>query len=82
MFRMSKESLYGLADELRPCLAPHPDSPKRKALSTERRIAITLYYLKATGSLWMTAIAFGIHPCTASKHIHSVSYTLCVRRST
>ena len=73
---MSKDCFYGLADELRPCLAPHPDSPNRRALSTERRLAITLYYLKATGSPWMTAIAFGIHPCTTSKHIHSVCETI------
>lgn len=75
-FRMSKECFYELADELRPYLAPHPDSPNRRALSTEKRLAITLYYLKDTGSLWMTANAFGIHQCTASKHIHSVCETI------
>ena len=71
-FRMSKECFLELADELRPFLAPNPHSPNRRALSTEKRLAITLYYLKDTGSLWMTANAFGIHQCTASKHIHSV----------
>ena len=71
-FRMSKECFLELANELRPFLAPNPDSPNRRALSKEKRLAITLYYLKDTGSLWMTANASGIHQCTASKHIHSV----------
>ena len=70
--RMSKEFFDELADELRPFLAPNPDFPNRRALSTEKRLAMSLYYLKETGSLWMTANAFGIHQCTASKHIHSV----------
>lgn len=67
---------YELADELRPYLAPHPASPNRGALSMEKRLEITLQYLKDTGSLWMTANAFGIHQCTASKHIHSVCETI------
>lgn len=71
-FRMSKECFYELADELRPFIAPHPNSPNYRALSTEKRLAVTLYYLKDTGSLWMTANLFGIHQCTASMHIHSV----------
>ena len=50
-FRMSKECFYELADELRSYSAPHPDSPNRRALSIEKRLAITLYYLKDTGSL-------------------------------
>jgi len=75
-FRMSKDCFLELANELCPFLAPNSDSPNRRALSTEKRLAITLYYLKDTGSLWMTANAFGIHQCTASKHIHSVCETI------
>ena len=30
-------------------------------------MAVTLYYLKDTGSIWMTANTFGIHQCTVSK---------------
>ena len=57
-FRMSKECFLKLADELRPFLAPKPDSPSCRALSTEKHLAITLYCLKDTGSLWMTANGF------------------------
>ena len=33
---------------------------------------MTLYYLKDTGSLWITANTFGIHQCTVSKTLHEV----------
>ena len=33
---------------------------------------MTLYYLKDTGSLWMTANTFGIHQCTVSKTLREV----------
>ena len=39
----------------------------------EKKITVVLYYLKYTGSLWMTAKTFGIHQCTVSKTIIEVS---------
>ena len=30
-------------------------------------MSIVLYFLKDTGSLWMTANTFGVHKCTVSK---------------
>lgn len=71
-FRMTRNSFNELADKLRPFIAPDPNTPNHRFLSTEKKLAITLYYLKDTGGLWMTANVFGIHQCTASKHIHSV----------
>ena len=41
-------------------------------MSSEKKLAITLYYLKDTGLLWMTANTFGIHQCTLSKTIVEV----------
>ena len=41
-------------------------------MSAEKKFAVTLYYLKDTGSLWMTANTFGLHQCTASKTINEV----------
>ena len=49
-----------LADEMRPHIAPNLDSPNHRALSTEKKLAITLYYLKDMGSLDMAANTFGI----------------------
>ena len=41
-------------------------------LSLEKKLAVTLYYLKDQGSLIMTANTFGIAKCTASKSIHEI----------
>jgi len=71
-FRMNKASFYQLVDELRPYIEPNQDSPNHRSLSAEKKLATTLYYLKDTGTLWMTANLFGIHQSTASKHIHQV----------
>ena len=38
-------------------------------LSLEKKVAVAFYYLKDTGSIWMTANTVGIHQCTISKVI-------------
>ena len=42
-------------------------------MTTKKKLAITLYYLKDTGSLWMTANTFGVHQYTVSKTLPEVS---------
>ena len=69
---MSKESLFEILEEVKPLLEPKPNCPNYRFLSAEKKLAITLYYLKDTGSLWMTANTFGIHQCTVSKTIVEV----------
>ena len=69
---MSRQSFFALADELRPFIAPKNGSPNYRFLTTEKKLAITLYYLKDTGSLLMTGNTFGIHQCTVSKTISDV----------
>ena len=76
-FRMSKDSFHELAAELVPYVAPKPASPNYRLLDTEKKLAVTLCYLKDTGSLWMTANTFGIHQCTASKTIATVCTAIC-----
>ena len=56
----------------RPHIFPEPKSPNRRALPVEKKVAFTLYYLKDTGSMWMTANTFGIHQCTVSKVVLEV----------
>ena len=46
-----------LVEELRPFFSPEPRSPNRTALSAE---TLTLYFLNDTGSIRMTANAFGV----------------------
>ncbi|XP_047144707.1 uncharacterized protein LOC101236227 [Hydra vulgaris] len=61
-----------LAEQLKPYIAPNPKSPNYRALSTEKKLAITLYYLKDTGSLLLTANCFGIAVNTVSLIITQV----------
>ena len=77
-FRMSRISFMSLADELRPSIGPRNVSPNYRAITTEKKLAITLYYLEDTGSLWMTANTFGIHQCTVSKTVYCVCSAICI----
>ncbi|XP_028416187.1 putative nuclease HARBI1 [Dendronephthya gigantea] len=79
-FRMSKDQFIELCEELRPYISPGT-SPNYLALSVEKKVAVTLYYLKDTGTIWMTANTFGIHQCTVSKIVlqvcRAISTHLC-----
>ena len=67
----SELQFFLLCDKLRPFISPGT-SQNYRALTLEKKIAETLYYLKDTGSIWMTANTFGIHQCTVSKMIVQV----------
>ena len=69
---MSKESFQDLLAKISPFISPKLNSPNYRLMSAEKKLAVTLYYLKDTGSLWMTANAFGLHQCTVSKTINEV----------
>ena len=66
-FRMTRQEFDDLCEQLRPHISPNPKSPNRRALTVEKKVAVALYYLKDTGSMWMTANTFGIHQCTVSR---------------
>lgn len=68
-FCMSKEESIELCDLLRPFIMPNALSPNDRALSTEKKLALTLYFLKDSGSITMTANTFGIHQSTVSEII-------------
>ena len=71
-FRMTKDSFMALLEKISPLISPRPNSPNYRLLSAEKKLAVTLYYLKDTGSLWMTANTFGLHQCTVSKTLMEV----------
>ena len=54
-------------------VAADPRTPNYKCLFSEKKVFFTLYYLKDTGSIWMTGNAFGLHHWTASKIVILVS---------
>ena len=70
-FGMPREQFEALADELSPCISPDPSSA-RMGLSVEKELGITLHLLKDTGSITVTASAFGVSAPTVSKRIRSV----------
>ena len=69
---MSKECFFEISDEVKPLLNPKSNCPNYRFLSAEKKLAIILYYLKDTGSLWMTANPVGIDQCTVSNTIIEV----------
>ena len=71
-FRLSRTQFFSLLEELRPYISSKANSPNYRSLRARKKLAITLYYLKDTGTLRMTANSFGIHISTASKTIHNV----------
>nr|XP_047137549.1 uncharacterized protein LOC105843733 [Hydra vulgaris] len=69
---MTKGCFLELAAIIDTVVSPQPNCPNYRFLTTHKKLAITIYYLKDTGSLWMTANVFGIHQCTVSKTVKVV----------
>lgn len=76
-FRMSRGSLYKLADELRPYI-----EGKRTIMRTPvdviKQVAVTLYYLSDEGRLRKTVNAFGISRQVVSKIVRKVCKAITV----
>ena len=64
---MTKESFMKLLAKISSLISPKSNSPNYRLLSAEKKLAVTSYYLKDSGSLCITANAFGLHQCTISK---------------
>ena len=75
-FRMSRRSFNSLLEELAPYCSPNPSSPNHRALTSATKLALTLYFLKDTGTLRITANTFGVAVSTASAVIVDVSQAL------
>ena len=59
-FRMGKDVFHELVTMLDPYIGPKT-TPNYRKLSTPKKLAMVLYYLKDARSLWMTVNAFGVH---------------------
>ena len=71
-FRSEEASFFDVVSHLRPYISPNPNSPNRRALCADKKVAITLCFLKDCGTLSMTANSFGIASNTASAVINEV----------
>lgn len=68
---MSKESLYKLADQLRPYIEGE-DTIMRSAVDVKKQVALTLYYLSDEGRIRKTANSFGLSRQVVSKIVRKV----------
>ena len=64
--RMSKDDFLELVETIRPYQV------RTDVISLEKRVAITLYYLKDQGSMRLTANAFGIARCTVGQVVYEI----------
>ncbi len=77
-FRMSKQNFFTLVEWIRPYWDERSSKFRNDTIMLEKRLAITLYYLKDQGSMQCTANLFGIGRCTVGQ----VLYEICVIIST
>lgn len=80
-FRMSRGSLYKLADELRPYIEGK-ETIMRSPVDVVKQVAVTLYYLSDEGRLRKTANAFGISRQVVSKIVRKVCKAITVHLGT
>ena len=76
-FRMSRESLNSLAEELRPHIEGN-NTIMRTAVDVVKQVAVTLYYLSDEGRMRKTANAFGLSRQTVSKIIRKVCKAITI----
>ena len=74
--RMDCQTFQGLVNELSPYISPKLNSFRADTLSADKKVAMTLYYLKDQGSYRMTANTFGVSKDTMSVVIRSVCTTI------
>ena len=74
---LTRNQFFDLTKDLQPYISPILLSPNHRALNTDKKLALTLYYLKDTGSLIMTAHNFGVAINTASSVIYEVYLVIC-----
>ena len=75
--RLTRNQFFSLTNELEPYISPSLLSPNHRVLNADKKLALTLYYLKDTGSLIMTANNIGVAINTASSVIYEVCLAIC-----
>ena len=49
-FRLEEALFFDLVSNIRPYISPIPNSPNKRALCADKKVAMTLYYLKDCGT--------------------------------
>ncbi|XP_057310515.1 putative nuclease HARBI1 [Hydractinia symbiolongicarpus] len=71
-FRMTKQQFMKLVELIRPYAKERSSQVRKDVIPLEKRLAITLYYLKDQGSLLMIGNTFGIAKSTTSVVVHEI----------
>ena len=74
-FRMTKDSLLNLCSQIRPFIIKS-NTQFREAISVEKQLAVTLYYLVDEGRYRKVANAFGISRASVSLIVRKVCYVI------
>ena len=73
-FRMARSDTPNLAEMMRPFAKEQSTKVQNDVITLEKRIAITLHYVKDQGSLRVTTNLIGIAKCIASVVVHNLWY--------
>ena len=74
---MSKEAFYYFFDKISQCIAPDSLFPNVRAVTADKKLAVTSCSLGDTGSIKMTANLFGIYQSTLSNIFIEVCNVTC-----
>lgn len=74
--RVSKENFMKLVNLIRPYAKERSSRIRQDVISLEKRVAITLQYLKDQGSMQMTSNPFGIARCTVGQVVKEITSIL------
>ena len=75
-FRMKREEFYELVEMIRPYARTRSSRARQDIITLEKRIAMTLHYLKDQGSVIMTANTFGCSVASTCKAVKEITRIL------
>ena len=70
---MSRTSFYELVQDIQPFISPNLLSINLRVIMAEKKLAITLYYLRDTGSFTMTTNSFGVAANTVGLIVYLIT---------
>ena len=74
--RMNRATFLELVEKIRPLLQPDPRNLRADVMSVEKKVALTLYYLKDQGSYRMSCNSFGISLPYLSRTVKAVCVSI------
>ena len=67
-----------IVELIRPHVKERSSQVRQDVINVEKRVAVTLYYLKDQGSMKLTANSFGIARCTVGEIVQEICDILTI----